>query len=547
MKRYSNVFLLFIVIIFLFFFSVFLYKSFSTMIRVPFYEFDEAHRAETAKRMLEYKSFFVPLTGSPYDRVINDVVAPRIEFRDSPYLHLYYHLERPPLVYLFMIASVLLIEPYEFSYRLPSFILGMSTLFVYFFFVKTVGKRIHLVALFTGLLALITSSDLWLSSQYAQLDTGITFFLFISLLFLFLYTKSKKRMFLYCTGISYGLAILSKGQPAVIFVIPVVFLFFKKRLVFSDIKRIFLATLVTISPWLFYIAMYFNFGNFIKVFFGFAFISAAQVDVHQQAPFFWYIRWFWESFRPGWTLFLACAFLDILHRRVSWEKQMLLAYIFGSLFILSFPANKIWWYTLPLLPLMGIYIYLSLSDYIETSRVRILAVGLAIAIASLPISFGTTNTNTLLYGVVVTIVIVSILRYFAVSSLDKKMFYRSTNFWIFSYCLFFLSTMFGLYWFGARFPKVVPYDIRVRRVAKYFSTLPGQKCLWTKDMPLETMLFYSKAGEILILDKKSTFGKECKHYAITHEEYPGEYGLEFRNDKQIYKQDKIILYELRSD
>lgn len=545
--KIERVFIFSLVVIFYLFFSIFFYRSIRTMLFVPFYEFDEAHRAENAKRMLEYKSFFVPLTGSPYDRVINGVVAPRIEFRDSPYLHLYYHLERPPLIYLFMIVSVLLIGPYEFSYRFPSFIFGMVTLFVYLFFIKVAGKKVHAVALFTGLLALLTSTDLWLSSQYAQLDTGITFFLFASLLFLFLYEKSKKKIFLYCTGVLYGLAILSKGQPAVIFLIPLLFLFFKKRLVFSDVKHIFLVTLVTISPWLFYIATHFDFGNFLKVFFGFAFTSATQTDVHQQAPFFWYVRWLWESFRPGWTLFLACAFLDILHRRVSWEKQMLLWYIFGSLFILSFPTNKIWWYTLPLLPTMGIYLYLSLVEYIKTSRIRIFAVGLGIAIASFPIAFGTTNTHALLYGAAATIVVVIILGYFDNNDLDKKTFYRSTNFWICSCCLFLLSTVLGLYWFETRFPKVVPYHIRVKRVAKYFSTLPGKKCLWTKDMPLETALFYSNAGEILILDKKSTFGKECKHYAIVHEEYLGEHDLEFRNDKQIYKQDKIILYELRPD
>lgn len=535
MKHYYDVFLFFIVIIFLFFFYLFLHKSFSTMIRISFYEFDEAHRAETAKRMLEYKSFFVPLTGSPFDRVFNGIGAPTVAFKENPFLRLYYHLERPPLVYLFMIGSVLTLGSHEFSYRLPSFTFGVLVLLSYFFFAREMRKHIHYPALFSGLLLLMTSSDLWLSSQYAQLDTGITLFLFLSLLFLLLYCQRKRSIFLFLTGISFGLAILSKGQPAVIFLIPVFFLFFQKRLAFSEIVKLFTITLVTLSPWLLYISFNFGLNNFIAAFFGFAFSSATQTDIHQQAPFFWYIRWFWESLRPGWTVFLALLFLDIFHRRLVWEKQALLTYIVGSLLILSIPANKIWWYTLPLVPPMALYLYLSLSDYIQRSYTRLFFVGMAILVASMPFALRATNTNAALYGIVITAIVVGIL--------DNR-FLTATPMKVALSVVFLLSIIISFYWFALRFPKIVPYHPGVRRVAQYFASLPGRKCLWAKDMPLETALFYSNAGEISILNKESTFEKHCKHYAIVHEEYPGEYSQELEGKKQIYKRDKIILYEL---
>lgn len=535
MRHYYNVFLLFFVIIFLSFFFFFLYKSFSTMIRVPFYEFDEAHRAETAKQMLAYKSFFVPLTGSPFDRVFNGIGSPTVAFKENPFLHLYYHLERPPLVYLFMIGSVLILGSHEFSYRLPSFTLGVFILFAYFFFASKVRKHIHYPALFSGLLLLMTSSDLWLSSQYAQLDTGITLFLFLSLLFLLLYCQKKRSIFLSLTGISFGLAILSKGQPAVIFLIPIFFLFFQKRLTFSEILRLFTITLVTLSPWLLYIFFNFGLNNFISAFFGFAFTSVTQTDIHQQAPFFWYIRWFWESLRPGWTLFLALLFLDIFHRRLVWEKQVLLIYIAGSLLILSIPTNKIWWYTLPLLPPMALYLYLSLTDYIQKSYTRLFFVGIAILVASMPFALRGTNTNALLYGITITAVVIGIL--------DNR-FFTPTRTKAALCAVFLLSITISFYYFALRFPKIVPYHLGVRRVSRYFALLPGRKCLWAKDIPLETALFYSNAGEILILNKESVFGKHCKHYAIVHEEYPGEYIKELEGKKQIYKRNKIILYEL---
>lgn len=544
MKRYYNVFLLFIAIIFLFFFYLFLHTSFSTMIRVPFFEFDEAHRAETAKRMLDYKSFLVPLTGSPFDRAFNGIGAPTVPFKENQFRYLYYHLERPPLVYLFMIGSVLILGSHEFSYRLPSFILGVLVLLAYFFAAGKMRKHIHYPALFSGLLVLMTSSDLWLSSQYAQLDTGITLFLFLSLLFLLLYCQKKRSIFLSLTGISFGLAILSKGQPAVIFLIPLIFLFFQKRLTFSEIVRLFTITLATLSPWLLYISLNFELKNFIAAFFGFAFVSTTQTDIHQQAPFFWYIRWFWESLRPGWTLFLALLFLDIFHRRLVWEKQVLLTYVAGSLLILSIPANKIWWYTLPLLPPMALYLYLSMTDYIQKSYTRLFFVGIAIVVASMPFAFGATNTNALLYGITITTAVVGIL-FFPVYSLTKdNRFLTSTPMKVALCAVFFLSIIISFYLFALRFPKIVPYHLGVKRVSQYFALLPGRKCLWAKDMPLETALFYSNAGEIWILNKESTFEKYCKHYAIVHEEYLGEYIQELGGKKQIYKRDKIILYEL---
>lgn len=544
MKYGYNIFSLFIVIIFLFFFCLFLYKSFSTMVKVPFFEFDEAHRAETAKRMLEYKSFFVPLTGSPFDRVFNGIGAPTVPFKENPFLNLYYHLERPPLVYIFMIGSVLILGSHEFSYRLPSFILGALVLLVYFFAARKMRKHIHYPALFSGLLVLMTSTNLWLSSQYAQLDTGITLFLFLSILFLVIYCQKKRSIFLSLTGISFGLAILSKGQPAVIFLIPIFFLFFQKRLAFSEIVKLFTITLVTLSPWLLYIFFKFGLSNFISAFFGFAFVSATQIDIHQQAPFFWYIRWFWESLRPGWTLFLALVFLDIFHRRLVWEKQVLLAYILGSLLILSIPANKIWWYTLPLLPPMALYLYLSLTDYIQKSYTRLFFVGIAIVVASIPFALRGTNTNALLYGITITAIVVGIL-FFPVYSLAKdNRFLASTPMKVALSAVILFSFIISFYLFSLRFPKIVPYHSGIRRVSHYFESLPGRKCLWAKDMPLETALFYSNAGEILILNKESTFGKHCKHYAIVHQEYPGEYSQELSGKKQIYKVDNILLYEM---
>lgn len=181
-------------LIFIFFLIIFVVNSAITMSTVPFYDFDEAHRAENAKRMKEYKSYFVPLTGSSQDRVEHL----KIPLRENPDLHLYYHLERPPLIYDLMILSTSIFGSTEWAYRLPSFILGMSIFLVFLFFARKVSKSI--IAIATGLLTLFTSSDLWLSSQYAQMDTAISLFLFLSLLTLIFYCSERKNFLIFLSG-----------------------------------------------------------------------------------------------------------------------------------------------------------------------------------------------------------------------------------------------------------------------------------------------------------------------------------------------------------
>jgi hypothetical protein len=48
------------------------------------------------------------------------------------------------------------------------------------------------------------------------MDTMLTFFLFIAFLFLLKSIRSKNRLYFFLTGFFWGLAILTKGQPAVI-------------------------------------------------------------------------------------------------------------------------------------------------------------------------------------------------------------------------------------------------------------------------------------------------------------------------------------------
>lgn len=515
-------------IIFLVFFAIFVFLSFKTMSTVIFYDFDEAHRAENAKRMKEYKSFFVPLTGSSQDKVEHL----KIPFRETSDFYLYYHLERPPFIYDLMILSTSLFGNYEWVYRLPSFLLGMLTIATFILFARIDQNR-NVFALSTGLLILFTSSDLWLSSQYAQMDTGITLFLFLSLLTLISFCSTRNSFLIFLSGIFFGLGLLSKLQPMVIFIFPLTFLLFTKKLKIFDLMKFSIGFSLVFLPWVIYLSLRFGIKDVVNIMPGFAISSASLVDIHQHAPIFWYLRWWFTSLRPGWILFIGLFTYEIFSGSLDWKKKTLLIYIFGGLLAFSLPPNKIWWYILPLIPAVAYFVYLSLNDYLKDRPQRLINLSWAIILASLPIFLRSSNKLTLISGVLMTGVIFFIL----IGKLDIKI-----NFKLSKKNIFNIAIILSLLLFLQRFPEIVPYHQNTKRVSEYYKSLPSPKCLWLGDMPGEAVLFYSDAGEVPVLteqNKHTQIFSNCKqNYLITPEDY--------NEGELIIKQGDIRLYKLKS-
>lgn len=514
--------LLFFILIF--FSAFFIFKSILTMTFVPFYDFDEAHRAENAKRMKEYHSFFVPLTGSGFDRVEHL----KIPMRDNPFNFLYYHLERPFFVYLTMIISTTVFGQSELVYRLPSFIFGLFTFAVLVIFIKK-DFKLKSFSFLTAMVSLLCSSDLWLSSQYAQMDTGLTFFLFISLVTMILFVKTYSEKFLFLSGLSFALATLSKGQPAIIFIFPLAFLIFIKKINAFHFLRFILYSSIFLLPWFFYLIFRFGLYDVIKIFIGFAFYSASIIYSHQVAPFFWYTRWWWESLRPAWSLFLAFSIYDFSIYRINWQKALLLTYILGGLIAFSIPVNKIWWYILPLIPAISLYIYYSVRDYLYENPHKLINLAIVILIASLPIFLRSTNTVSLIYGLTTVLILILVLRN------------EFSHIFINSKYLFIGSIIASLVFFSLRFPEIIPYHWNTESVSKFYKALSNPKCLWIYDMPSEAVLFYSDAGEVYIFNESYKPYGHCKNYLITPETAPKTL---LPNEKIIIQRGRMKLIEL---
>lgn len=478
---------------------LFILTSIGIMLNVSFYDFDEAHRAEKAKRMKEYMSL-VPLTGSVFDRNENH----KIHFRDNGSLYLYYHLERPPLVYWLMMVSTSLVGNGEFSYRLPSFLFGAGTMAAFLMFTS---RWANFLPVSIGFLILITSADLWLSSQYAQLDTALTFFLFNALILLILFCQKRTKIYLFFSAINLGLAILSKGQPAVIFLIPLIFLLLLRKISFKELVIFCGFTFAIILPYFTYLSARFGFIDLLKDFIGFGFVSATSPYLHLQAPFFWYGRWWLESLRPGWILFLSLVVYDIFKLNFNWVKSTLLIYIFLSWLFYSYWNNKIWWYILPLIPVTASYISISALEYLSKNSQKILNISVVIILASLPVFLQVTNTYSIIYGIVIGIISVWILH------LRITFSKPAIN------IILILSILISLLSFYYHFPKIIPFHHNTKYAGSFFKNQVQPKCLWVLEMPVETPLFYSDAGQVEVLTEAviaSRLYKDCRNnYLMT--------------------------------
>lgn len=494
-------------IILLFFLLIFIFKGLQNLKTIPFHDFDEANRAEGAKNMKRYHFYLAPLTGSPFHRVENL----KIKAKNNPQLSIYYHLERPPFFYWLMIASTLVFKENEFAYRLPSFIFGLLIILIFILFFNVISA-----------LAIILSFDLWLSSQQALMDTTLTFFLFLAFLFLFKFLKTKKTKYLIFSSIFYSVSFLTKGQMAFIFIFPLIFAFFYKKIKLKQLGLFGFFSFLIVFPWFFLLVKKFGVMNFFYIFINFAKKRALEFDPTQQAPFFWYVRLFFDNFRLGWVLFFSLLIDDIVKRKLNFEKLLVLFYFFSSFFLFSFSKNKVWWYVLPLVPVVCFYIHLSTSEKIKNQKSIFFNFHLIILVASFPFFYHQRNIIALFLFILYVILAFLILQI--------KFYFSEKKRW-----LGIFSLVFALIVFYFNFPQVIPYYEEVKKIGEYYKKLPQPKCLYVENMPYEAALFYTDAEEINYLHQKTKLKKSCQNYLLTADN---------KNLLLIFKEKRLKIFKL---
>lgn len=501
------------------FFIFFISKSMVTIVKTSLHDFDEANRAETAKNMATYHQYLVPLIGSPFE--LGDYITYTI--KNSYPKNITYHFERTSLVFWSMIVSSKIFGDHEFSYRLPSLIFGLATFFTLFYFVKKFDKKFYIFPFIVSFAAFMTSYDWWLSSQNALMDTALSLFLFIALSSLMIYMNNKKGAFLYITGLGISLAIFAKGQPAVIIIPPIVFLFLIKKLNLKEVFKIFIVPFISIFLYLSALSIKFDISKVVSIFIDFARTRTFSPDTTQQAPFFWYLRWWSDTLRFAFPLFVTLVFYDVVKKKIDLKKSVLISYIVPGLLLFSLAANKVWWYVLPLIPAVCFYIYLSTQDLFTEKRFFILP--FLIFIDSLPVLIYQSNRLAIGYEVILIIINFALLYFY-----NKK---SETNYWYLT-----ISIFLSLFFFSLRFPTINPTYPENRNIGKYFQDVKGEnKCLYVKDMPYESILYYSHAEVVEYLTSKSKLDKKCQNFLVTP--------TADNKMRLVYQYGRLYLYRLK--
>lgn len=206
---------------------------FSAILVFPFlggvhlFDWDEVNFAEISREML----------------VLNDFLRVHIDF--EPFY------QKPPLFFWLQALSMKILGIGEYAARFPNAIFGLLTIGTLFF----IGKKLKDSTFgFYWALAFFGSVLPMMYFKSGIIDPVFNFFIFLSIVYLYLTKESGKIMFALLAGLFAGLAILTKGPVAAIIIgLVVVVVWIKQKFKWFISPGLFIAfaitTLLTTSIW----------------------------------------------------------------------------------------------------------------------------------------------------------------------------------------------------------------------------------------------------------------------------------------------------------
>lgn len=328
----------------------------------------------------------------PYDEAIYAKVAKNV-YETGDYLSLYWRntqtnwFEKPPLFFALISLSFNLFGVSEFSAKFVSAFFALLTLVVVYKFGKSLGSSV--VGYFAMIVLTLNTSYLYYS-RMAMLDVTLTFFILTGIYFYFLgYTKSK-NYFYYLSGITLGLAVLTKSLigllPFIGFgIFGLVLIFLKKDTFLSQAKKlviVFGSIIVVSAPW--HIYMYYLYSDsFLNSYFGYHLFERFSTEIEDKGEvWFWYYIVIRNTMRI-WFLFLIAGLVFMLYKiyksRISNESLNYIFLLCLSLVIFiafSASSSKLKWYIIPIYPLTslvaGVFLY-NFKTFIEKKFKSLLA------------------------------------------------------------------------------------------------------------------------------------------------------------------------------
>lgn len=253
----------------------------------------------------------------------------------------------PPLAKYFQAASIHFFGANPLAWRLPSLVFSMTTLAVFYFFLRFLGKyfffkkensaqrnelAINLALLGSFFLSL--DSLFLVQSRIAMNDVFLLFFLLTGVFIYFAYLSRKKYIFLLPVGLFLGLALASKWTALWI----ILLLFVREFLALKDFRKApFLLFSLLFTPFFIYFLSYLPMIFAGYSIFDFLFLqktiilsqlSNPNVHLYSSGPFSWLL-----NLRPVWYFAAPLKQADWVANIYALDNPLLSFYLFLSLIV----------------------------------------------------------------------------------------------------------------------------------------------------------------------------------------------------------------------
>ncbi|MBT6401561.1 phospholipid carrier-dependent glycosyltransferase [candidate division WWE3 bacterium] len=287
--------------------------------------------------------------------------------------------EKPPL-YIWMAAiSMKLFGITEFAGRLPSALLGFSTLFI----VYQLSKRMfNKTTAFIAALTLATTTQFIYYSRASMMDVSVTFFMTLALMFYYkTFTGKDKLSNWVWVGVALGLGGMIKNVvgflPLVVIGIhELILLASKERKLNKDLfKKYFAlmgALLVVFMPW--HIEMLRRFGKgFVDNYFIYHVLTRGTEAIEQKGrPFWWYMIILKVSMRIWFVALLAAFPFSVFQAFVKKNRTHIFLVVWSLVIFLFFSSakSKLVWYIMPLYPVLSIIVGRFIERFYDLMSVK---------------------------------------------------------------------------------------------------------------------------------------------------------------------------------
>ncbi len=294
----------------------------------------------------------------PWDEAIYAKIAKNM-VTSGNYISMIWHnravwYEKPPL---FMWFQALFMHIFGFggwSVRLPSAIFGFLTLCLVYALSNRVFNK---TAAFIAVLSLLSTTHFLYYSRTGMLDIAVTFFITLAYYFYLNAKSSDKKYYYFLTGMSIGMAIMSKGVVGLIglFLVILVEIFRNNRMNLKQWLMTIFGLLLIAMPW--HIIMYQTYGQaFLNNYIGYHVIDRASSAIEDKGnPVWWYLILIKVTMRL-WAIALIAAIPFALFKITKKDYSSLgyIIWFFLVLCIFSAAKSKLAWYIIPLYPAAAI-------------------------------------------------------------------------------------------------------------------------------------------------------------------------------------------------